>query len=106
MMNLDKNIEDLNIELKEKEDQLNNIMDNFSEKVYYKIIVPFCKKYKLTFIQGMGIYGFRNNKNILLNYKEMKTSQKQRDLETVCNLLDTMQFDINNIIMYKLEDYQ
>ena len=49
----------------EKEiDQLQSALNNgvlaLSEKIRQEVIIPFCKRYRYTFISGMGSYFFKN----------------------------------------------
>ena len=94
-------------ELKKTEEQIDILMQNLANKVSDKYIIPFCKKYKIKFISGMGTYFFTNIKtNEILYPEQIIKSKKQEKLIEILNILDKLVLNINGDLSGYINNFE
>jgi hypothetical protein len=62
------NLISIQIQLKKYEQDYNDKIHNYCEKIRTELVIPFCRKHRFTFISGMGSWVFsdENNKTVFI----------------------------------------
>ena len=94
---------DIEKEKKIAEEKISDIIQEFSDKIYNEIVIPFCKKYKLSFRTGMGVYGFGKDKDWFLRPDMIKGNKNKQEFKIVCDILDEEIF--KQSVFWYMEDY-
>ncbi len=80
-------------------DKMDSLKYKINDEMTKLFIIPFCKKYHLTFLSGNGTYLFMNHnrKSLLHPYSDNlpDTTNFLKEYHVICDLIDDMQRHTN-----------
>ena len=64
-------------ELEQHESEYYKLVQETSDKIYYDLVVPYCKRYNLRFLSGNGTFSFYFTDETKESYKESHRETSQ-----------------------------